>query len=526
MPILGNNDILLKIASTFDDKGTKEAESKLGNLEGVAKGVGSAATKLTGGLLALGAATAGLSIVGANYTGDLESMTIALTTFTKDTKKAEQAMAVIKKTAQDSPFFDTRTLAEFTQRMAGAGQEINKAVSSALRFGDVAAAFGRGNEELNRMGNTIAQVIGKGRADIIDFRELVNSGWTSVQRDVAEAMGVSMSAFQDMVSEGKVGYDDILRAAEKYNGAAERQSNTWNALKQRMTEAFQSQLSQILTTSGAFDALKEGMKQVIPLIEQFGGWISGTAVPALKDFFSQRENVIGFLTALSVLLGIIAIQVVLATWPVIALTAALVALGLVVAQLVKLWDSDWAGIRTTVLNAFNAINAYIEGFKNNWAQAIGQIIGFKLTLPIRLPIIMMQALAAMASMIIPTLFNAWVDGWNRMINFVRNINWSSVFAVLGSALIGAMQGALKNLPFGNEIGKALKIPGFAEGVRNFSGGLAVVGERGPELVSLPRGPTSIQIATRAAWQESTSPRPITSITTSTHQWQQRSLALS
>jgi hypothetical protein len=32
-----------------------------------------------------------------------------------------------------------------------------------------------------------------------------------------------------------------------------------------------------------------------------------------------------------------------------------------------------------------------------------------------------------------------------------------------------------------------KIPGFANGVRNFGGGLAVVGERGPELVNLPKG---------------------------------------
>lgn len=32
-----------------------------------------------------------------------------------------------------------------------------------------------------------------------------------------------------------------------------------------------------------------------------------------------------------------------------------------------------------------------------------------------------------------------------------------------------------------------KIPGFAEGVTNFRGGLALVGERGPELVNLPKG---------------------------------------
>ena len=32
-----------------------------------------------------------------------------------------------------------------------------------------------------------------------------------------------------------------------------------------------------------------------------------------------------------------------------------------------------------------------------------------------------------------------------------------------------------------------KIPGFATGVKNFAGGWAIVGERGPELVNLPRG---------------------------------------
>lgn len=40
-----------------------------------------------------------------------------------------------------------------------------------------------------------------------------------------------------------------------------------------------------------------------------------------------------------------------------------------------------------------------------------------------------------------------------------------------------------------QLGKKLKIPGFSNGVQNFGGGLAVVGERGPELVELPGGST-------------------------------------
>jgi hypothetical protein len=35
--------------------------------------------------------------------------------------------------------------------------------------------------------------------------------------------------------------------------------------------------------------------------------------------------------------------------------------------------------------------------------------------------------------------------------------------------------------------KGPRVPGFAGGVENFAGGMALVGERGPELVNLPRG---------------------------------------
>lgn len=70
-----------------------------------------------------------------------------------------------------------------------------------------------------------------------------------------------------------------------------------------------------------------------------------------------------------------------------------------------------------------------------------------------------------------------------------------------STLIKALKESLKTL-FANPVGgilvgvglialggllKNIKIPGFAGGVNNFSGGLAWVGEDGPELVRLPRG---------------------------------------
>lgn len=60
--------------------------------------------------------------------------------------------------------------------------------------------------------------------------------------------------------------------------------------------------------------------------------------------------------------------------------------------------------------------------------------------------------------------------------------WQNLASNIGGVLSRAAEGKRSIL---NPLG--IKIPGFAEGVRNFRGGLAVVGEQGPELVNLPKG---------------------------------------
>ena len=65
------------------------------------------------------------------------------------------------------------------------------------------------------------------------------------------------------------------------------------------------------------------------------------------------------------------------------------------------------------------------------------------------------------------------DGWSNFVNKIEN----SIKSISGKK-------SMLN-PLG------IHIPGFAAGVQNFGGGLAVVGERGPELVNLPRGSSVI-----------------------------------
>ena len=66
--------------------------------------------------------------------------------------------------------------------------------------------------------------------------------------------------------------------------------------------------------------------------------------------------------------------------------------------------------------------------------------------------------------------------FSQMASQLANSAFTSFFSGIGGAGGGGVGRFLSGL-----------IPGFATGTNNFSGGLAMVGERGPELVSMPKG---------------------------------------
>jgi tape measure domain-containing protein len=264
------------------EKATDGLRGNIGKIGDSIADFGKKAAVITG---AVATGIGALTVKAIGTAAEFERLETALTTVTGSAEKAEAAMATIKKAAKDSPFFETSSLAEFVQLMAASGQTIDDAVSSGLKFGDVAAAFGKGNAEMTRMGNTLSQVMGKGKADIVDFKELVNAGWVSVRRDVAASMEVTMAQFEDMVSAGEIGYDQISKAAEKYAGSAAAQSKNMGALWSRLKETIATGLADLLTESGGFDALKGFIDNLIWRIENI--------IPAITNLFINISKIIG-----------------------------------------------------------------------------------------------------------------------------------------------------------------------------------------------------------------------------------------
>lgn len=136
-----------------------------------------------------------------------------------------------------------------------------------------------------------------------------------------------------------------------------------------------------------------------------------------------------------------------AWWPAILIVAT-GGVGLVVAVIVKKWDA----IRSATKTVFDAIGGVISG-------AAGAV---------------KSGADAIAGALQPAL-----DVLQTLIDLAARAA-RTVERVAGAA--GKIGGVV-----GKAGGVLGKIPGFAHGGRNLPGGLALVGERGPELVNLPRG---------------------------------------
>lgn len=135
-------------------------------------------------------------------------------------------------------------------------------------------------------------------------------------------------------------------------------------------------------------------------------------------------------------------------------------IGLAVLAITKNWDKIKAGVTAVkdwIVRQFNAVTSFLGGLPGKVGAAASAI------------------------------WNALKRGLKEAVDWIiRQIDRAlgPIDEIAGK--LGGLVGKIGDVA--GSIGGALgSIPGFASGVNNFRGGLAVVGEDGPELVRLPRG---------------------------------------
>lgn len=126
------------------------------------------------------------------------------------------------------------------------------------------------------------------------------------------------------------------------------------------------------------------------------------------------------------------------------------------------WFGNLIGV---VINTVSAIIGWFSRLPGNISNIVNQVVGFFQGLPGRIG----SALSGVG--------NALTAPFSAGFNGIKNL-WNNTVGKIKFTVPDWVPGIG---------GKGWSFPQFANGVQNFSGGWAIVGERGPELVNLPAG---------------------------------------
>ena len=316
---------------------------------------------------------------------------------------------------------------------------------------------------------------------------------TDSQKDMVKSLvesGHTMEAQKVILGELQKEFGGSAEAAgSTFAGSIEKLKNQFNDLQEKIGEFLAGSAMQFynwLTVNN-------------PIVEWFTNnmWALWTVIGALATLFVSI--VIPAIVGLTVSLWAMAAAWIAAAWPILAIGAAI---GLVAYMVVTNWE--------LIKNAFGVAIAWIgervDWFKNHWLEAIGFIIGFIATLPFKLPFYIAAAIQGMINLVTSVNWGGvfstigrgffsiidWIwGGITNMFDKMVHMNWGQIFANIGkgvaNGMIGLIEGALNGALSGIPGSPKVNLPRFAGGVQNFGGGLAVVGERGAEVVRLPAG---------------------------------------
>jgi phage-related protein len=188
----------------------------------------------------------------------------------------------------------------------------------------------------------------------------------------------------------------------------------------------------------AVDAVGRFFRDTLwPILKGIAGWITGTLVPTIWHIAQRFID--------------IAVSIGQKVGEIVGFVIGIP--GRIAATVAGLWSGLTSGItaaRNWVSDRIDEVVGFVTGIGGRIAAAVGGLTDL-ISAPFR------------------AAFNFIADAWN---NTVGSLSFHVPGWVPG---IGGKGFSVPNLPH------------FASGVTGFGGGLAVVGERGPEVVNLPRG---------------------------------------
>lgn len=518
MPSLSNNELSITI------RAVDEASAALKKVRDNVDGVSDSGERNTGIIAKLKAnwapiaavtAAAGVAFNGAmqamdttitaanNLQGALTGLSSVARAFGQDQDRANQAA---RELAQDGLMTVTQA-ATGLKNLLASKFSLDEAITLMNRFKD-SAAFNR--QASLSFGDAVASAtegIKNQNSILVD-----NAGVTKNLSVILQEAGYSQMDLQRVTTDAGVRqalYNGILKETNAQVGDAARLANQF-AGEQAKAGAASLTLQQNIGTA-VQTALLPFLKAVTPIITGIAQWVQqhqqlAAAIAIGVTLFLGLGAAIGAIAGIIALVGSAAA---LTFGGILALVAAVAAAIIVYWQPIsEFFVGLWSGIWNTISGVIGWIGDKVNWLRDHFFEAVGLIIGFFATLPIMMPFYVYQAINAIINWlrsinwgaVFSAIGNAFGAVWDAVKNaaigvwnFLKSINWGEILVGIGkgigNAIIDLINGAIKGAFSGIPVLKdhIPQIPHFARGTNFAPGGMAIVGEEGPELINLPRG---------------------------------------
>jgi tape measure domain-containing protein len=435
----------------------------------------------------LGAAGAAATVFGVKTASELQTVATNFEVLTGSAEKGRKVFQDLRRTAATTPF-GVQDLAKATQTMLSFGLTVEESSAYLNQLGDVSLG---NREKLGALTLAFARTKANGRLMGEELEMMIDRGFNPLEI-ISQKTGKSMLELRGEMSKGKISFNQVEDALISATSEGGRFYKGMERGSQTLAGTFSTLRDNIGNMAAGLAGLSEEgtivegslldltQRGVIYLNQELGkiNWvkvgedISNNFKKAIDDTAKAIENLINWYKdhKIQVEIAMVTLGSFVTSFAIVKTAITLYTIAI--------------SIATIATGGFAAVVAFITSPITIAVVIIAALIGLLYTLWRN-----WGALTAEGTFLgnkiqwVKDKFNQLKDSINGMIQALGNIRMPKAL----TDILDKMKG-LGNVPgLGALFGGRGKLPGFANGVRNFGGGFAVVGERGPELVNLPKG---------------------------------------
>lgn len=243
------------------------------------------------GKIGVGVSLAGLVRQIAATRGEFQQLEVAFTTLLQNKEKADALMAEMVDLAAKTPF-DLKGVADGARQLLAYGFAAEDITGTLTRLGNVAAGLGLPLERLTYLYGTTAV---QGRLYARDMLQFTSSG-IPVLQEMAKMYGKTTEEINEMVSAGKIGFEDVKKVIEgmtneggQFYNLMQEQSKTITGLISNLGDALDTMFNDIgKSQEGIISNVLQG---TISLVENYQK-VLDILVPLVATYGTYRAALI------------------------------------------------------------------------------------------------------------------------------------------------------------------------------------------------------------------------------------------